>query len=505
MRLYYRLITKEPLVLSQNTATTNNHMGLDYIPGSALLGAFASRIYNQLAPAESFAIFHSGACRFGPAYPLVNDEIALPVPASWHGMKLDASILTNHAASDFQQDEALQYKQRREGYISHQGDEAKIEQGLTTRTALGDDLRAKSGQLYTYTLLEADQTYAGWIDADSEALLDRIKPLLNGELSIGRSRSSEFGRVVLECPAQQPAQAQPVNLKNMLVMWCLSDAQCFDELGNPTYKPSPGQLHPELQGQLDHAKSFIRTRKVRRFNRARNGLDSEQMLIAAGSVLTYRLNTPVANEVLQVLANQGIGSSRQQGLGWVQINPAWATQARPQGTLFSPIILSASARKAVAIPVTPLIRWAKHHLQDSQRSQTAGETIAKLHQRILAAYKNARTYNNLPDAAQAGPGSSQWRRLDDLVKNHERWADFAFSGEAAVCKAQNDELGWGLSWQEQNRYITFADFIKNKLGTLDSLTMRSLLEQLCRYDLSTHHGLLAYEQLVQPAQRRERA
>lgn len=506
MRIYYQLTTKEPLVLSQSTATTNNHLGLDYIPGSAVLGAIASRLYNQLSAEQSFALFHSGSCRFGPVYPLLNNEVTLPVPASWHSLKQDAQTISNHAAESFVRDETQQYKQHREGYVTHTQEIARVEQGITTRTALDSSLRVKKGQLYTYTTIQAGQQFGGWVEAESEELLTLIKPLLNGELSIGRSRSSEFGRVSLYCPSEQPAKQQVNNFQTSLVLWCLSDSQCINSFGAPTFTPDANNLHPSLSGQLNAKRSFIRTRKTRRFNRARNGLDSEQQLISAGSVLVYDLDTPVTNEVLQQIADQGIGINRQQGLGWVQVNPAWANQSEPQGALFEPLVLAAKPKVNVAIERTPLVAWVEHELGINKTLHGIEQTILKLHRLMLDAYKSARNYNNLPNQYQAGPSSSQWRRLDDLVKRHNNWQSFAFDDpsidkkdRAGVCKAENDQFGWGLSWQNNNKLTTFSEFTQQQLGTLDNLTMRRLLEQLCRYDLSTSSGLSSYEQFIKSA------
>lgn len=493
MRFYYRLTTKEALVLSQSTATTNNHLGLDYIPGSAILGAIANRVYSQLSAEQSFALFHSGACRFGPAYPLVEDEVALPVPASWHGTKHDENDLSNHSAFEFQRDDETQYKQRREGYINHQLEKPIVKHGLTTRTALDKNLNVIENQLYTYTTLEAGQEFGGWIDVDSTELLDLIKPFLNSELRIGRSRSSEFGRVQMQCALEQVSAFEPKSLDKRLVIWCLSDAQCFNNLGCPTFTPAASELHPQLKGRLNAAKSFIRTRKVRRFNRARGGLDSEQQLIAAGSVLVYELDESASNDVLNTLANQAIGVNRQQGLGWINVNPAWAAQATPQGQLFEPIVLAPIFKAAFNQDYSSsLLEWVKQQVNDGVALQREDKEIQELHQVIAGAYASARAYNNLSKLYQAGPSKSQWLRLDDLAKNKSNWQKMAFDEEAGVCKAKNDELGWGLSWQAKDGMTTFAKFVKEHIDKLSSETMRRFLEQLCRFDPSTFEELKAY-------------
>lgn len=492
MRFYYRLTTEEPLVLGQSSATTNNHLGLDYIPGSAILGAIASRLYKSgLDEKLSFQVFHSGACRFGPAYPVVADEIALPVPASWHTLKNDSHALSNHAAKDFTRESQKQYKQRREGYLSHDLEEASIKQGLTTRTALNDDLSVKDGRLYTYTTLEAGQEFGGWIDVDSNELVELIRPFLNGELLIGRARSSEFGRVKLRSSLVEAAAPKINPLDKTLVLWCLSDAQCLNNLGSPTFTPEVSTLHPQLKGVLNPAKSFIRTRKVRRFNRARGGLDTEQQLIAAGSILVYDLDEAASDVVLSELATKGIGLNRQQGLGWVYVNPNWSAYAEPQGQLFEPIRLPIVEKSTVNYPVSDLLSWVQQQVNTGSVAKSNEEKVLALHHKVAAAYDNARIFNNIQN--EAGPSSSQWRRLDELVKNTSNWQKDAFDKNTGVCKASNDELGWGLSWQQDGKLVTFADFTEQHLSELSSEQMRLFLEQLCRFDPSTRHGLADYK------------
>ena len=60
MRVFYALTTIDPIIVSQSAATTNNHQGLDYIPGSAMLGLVASRLYPELTGEKSWQLFHSG-------------------------------------------------------------------------------------------------------------------------------------------------------------------------------------------------------------------------------------------------------------------------------------------------------------------------------------------------------------------------------------------------------------------------------------------------------------
>ncbi len=92
----YVIILKEPCVFSERNASEGAHRGLDYVPGSALLGAVASRLYSKLDVNESFKLFHSGHVRFGNAYP-VNKQgrCTYPLPLSWVRQKKDESVIND--------------------------------------------------------------------------------------------------------------------------------------------------------------------------------------------------------------------------------------------------------------------------------------------------------------------------------------------------------------------------------------------------------------------------
>lgn len=523
MRIFYTLTTLEPVIISRSSATTQ-HQTLDHIPGSALLGAVASKLYPQLSTEDAFTLFHSGECRFSPAYPVVTGpdnpqygEIALPAPASWHTPKGEKNALTNHAARRFARNELIQYQQIRQGFISSARTlqyAADIRTGLTARTALDSDTqRAKEAQLFQYAFIQAEQTFAGWVDCAEPALAALLEQTLHGEFVLGRSRNSEFGKVSLSL-YQPQTQPQPTAARgNELVIWCLSDVACLDALGQPTLTPSAQDLHPELCGELDPTRTFIRSRRVRRFNRARGGLNSEQLLIAAGSVLTYQLQDAPTEQALQALTEQGCGFAREQGLGWVMINPAWANQVTP-GTgaseLFTPFAVTLPQPTALHETPTnhatssPLLAWVQSKQAKQTRTIERKTRCQSMHHHIADAYQTLRRYHRTPPAYQAGPSSSQWRRLADLARSSHAdraqhhgildWRRAAFESESAISKTTNDPSGWGIEWPEGDRLVTFAQQFDAAVTRhqLDLDDLRLLLEELCRYDLSTDDGLRAY-------------
>ncbi|SKA51878.1 hypothetical protein [Photobacterium toruni] len=515
MKLYYRLTTVDPVILSQSIATTNNHQGLDYIPGSAMLGLVASKLYGGLSEQESWQVFHSGAVQFGNAYADMNGEVCLPLPASWHYEKgqstaKDGQLSTdvvNHANGDV--DSTKQYKQCRGGYVSQSGLMANIKQGMVTKTALERTGLVKDGSLYSYTYIDKNQSFIGSIECTDESQRQMIAQALDGDLRLGRSRGSEFGRVQIEL--LESVTPSPVSVSSTITLWCLSDCQCIDKLGLPTYTPALSDLVAGATGTFNREKSFIRSHKATRFNQARGGFDSEQLVIAKGSVLVFD-DVSMTQAQLEQLRDTGMGLNRQQGLGSVMINPLWSQSSNFMAeNLFESAVFTLPKPKATVVPATaqtsPLIAWIERNTQAHQATQVAKYAAKQAIAKIIKAYRDARQYNRILHTYEAGPSSSQWRRIDELVRRGDaNWHTKLFTqhedDKSAICRAENDELGWGLAWDNGERFISFADHFKENILAdkdikADIAVMRQLTEWLCRYDLSVYCELKKAERELQ--------
>jgi CRISPR-associated protein Csx10 len=511
MRIYYTLTTIDPIIVSQNNATTNNHECLDYIPGSAILGALAAQYYATLSAEQSWSTFHCGKVQFSPCYPVVNNEIAYPTPASWNYDKIRAdniiedgkynfSLLTNHSAHSFTRDDSIQYKQCRTGFVNSQGDIAKVQMGNSTKTALDERTgSAKESQLFAYSFIESNQTFSGWIELkdNDQEIDDAIRNFLNSDIRIGRSRNTEFGRVKLaEVKVQHPANNE--NNNNELVLWCLSDCEFINNAGLPTLTPSGESIYPTLKNaKLSRNKSFIRSVKTSHFNQKRQGLDTEQVLISKGSVLTYQLESPLTQNQLHEINTSSVGINQQMGFGWISVNPSWSQN----GTIDNASIFPACVIQNVAEPKSEiqgnesaLVKWLSSQVELAELAQNQQQTVNQLIINIIKLYQSARKYHHILNSNEAGPSSTQWARIRDVVRdNNEQWQKAVFETEHAICKANNDELGWGISLTTVNGQTTFAQEIHALLANEDTAKMRLLIEQLCRYDLSKYSQLRKIE------------
>lgn len=527
MRLHYHLITQDPVVVSQTSATTNNHQCLDYIPGSAMLGALASRLYSVLESQAAWQVFHSGQVRFGPCYPVVDGQLALPTPASWHyqkGQKVieeqqyQLACLSNHGSVEFDRDseanKSVQFKQCRDGYINANGHAANVKQTLVTKTQIDPTKgTAKESQLFSYSAINEGQSFAGWIDVDDgldAEIIEQIKTHLCQPLRIGRSRNSEFGRVSIELLDDVPQTSTAIKEPH-LTLWCLSDCEFIDHTGMPALAPSLAQvltgtdfealgLAPDCV-ELEPSLSFIRSHSVSRFNQKRAGLDSEQSLVSQGSVLVYKftqLPPPEALKKLQQRLAQGVGINCQHGLGWVAVNPEWAQQQAPSaGHLFQAQEINIAHHDVQPDMQSTLVSWVDEQLGEQTQHNLDKLQVTSMLQALVNAYYHARRYNNILNSNEAGPSSTQWRRIATRVREDSAWMLGVFEGEHKICNPKNDELGWGIQWQlsqaENNRPINFADFVQGLLmpkdHSLSNGVMRHFIENVTEYDLSSWTGL----------------
>jgi len=462
-------------------------------------------------------MFHSGAVKFSPCYPAVNHQITLPTPASWHfakgidvieNNKYHDEAISNHASADFIRDNNIQYKQCRDGFLTNKGVVANVSQGTSTKTALDRATgSAKEGQLFTYSYINSQQAFIGFIDSDDEVLLNKLKNSLTNIMRIGRSRNSEFGRVNIKIVEREPSQTTPNVKGNEVVIWCLSDCEIINRFGMPTLAPTGNEIHPILSGaHLIAERSFIRANRLSRFNQKRQGLDSEQQLICKGSILTYHLASPLTQEQLITLSNQGIGSNQQLGLGWINVNPHWAmhkTLSNQELFMAYQIVEKLPPPNDLKMTTsvgTPLTRWLLTQAEESENKLNSQKTVDLLLNTIYSLYQNARRYNHILHSNEAGPSKTQWGRIREVLShNNDNWKKILFDGEQAICKANNDELGWGISLQGKDKqgkdiHSHFADEIytlfTNENNQLDLTTMRLLIEQLGRFELSVYKDLV---------------
>lgn len=486
-RTALRITLLEDAVFSERPSTEGGHRGLNYIPGSALLGAAAARLYRRLPRETAWLLFHSGKVRFGNALPSAEGEQGYPVPFALHYAKgatwkqegcLSSRQVVNLAAGD----EArallgeLQPKQLREGFLTPSGKliEPKLNYRMKTAIDAGKG-RAAEGQLFGYNALPAGTLCVGELSADDdipEDLWQQLLAIFDGEILLGRSRSAEYG-----CAAVRLAEPAPLATtapETEMVLWLLSDLAACDPWGQPTVEPLPEWLGLP-KGEIVWERSFVRTRRYAPWNAYRNSRDPERVVLQAGSVITYSLsdrqNDPWS-EIHDRRVAAGLGLYRECGLGKVWVNPPMLHGQRPQ--LEQPVpVTSGSGDRQDSNARPPLIDWLEEtDRQRARRQDLAAEATAVANE-LMERYQRARRYAGLRDDQPIGPSVSQWGSVLNVAKSaRSSWREDLFDEANGVCRAGME--GWSDEFPDNGKRSNFHQWLRDQVDNREPRFVQEL-------------------------------
>lgn len=426
--LALRITLLDAVVLSEREATGGGHRTLRYLPGSVLLGAAAGRLYRRLSAEDAFLAFHSGRMRFLSGLPSVNGhDPAWPVPICLHRDKLEKGSEVFNACIDLPKDNR-QLVAEREGFIAlngnNSGTHVKPQTFSVTKTAI-DASRgsAAESQLFTYECLAPGQVFIAGVEVDPEvpsALFEQVIAALTGEVRIGRSRSAEFGRVVIE---RIEASKTDVDVSSTPTdegaVWLLSDLAVLDAWGQPTVQPSAADL--SLPGRIDWSRSFVRTRRYAPWNAHRGGFDAERLLLQAGSVLWI---TEAKGRLLS--GQRSVGRYTEAGLGRVWVAPPMLRESRLDLDEFKGMPKTSAKKHDIqattpkaATTTTPLLSWFTSRSTRTGSAATQDASIDALVSTIEALYGHVIDELAPADGVLVGPSSSQWRDVARLAETVE--------------------------------------------------------------------------------------
>ena len=473
-RYYYFATLVDALALSSNHSSDYIHVCLDYISGSAISGALASRLYREgsIDTAILNRVFQNNEAVFSHGLPLKvktekengkendnNNEtdknnkelyLTLPAPSCLHyekGTSEGESPFENPALQD---PGPRQLKQVRSGYLDSHAQKFSVTRSTMARTAIDPETQgAKDGQFFTRNFINAGAVFWGYIAIPDNTIPRNVMvEFLSSTVRIGKSRSNEFGRVkftLMDEASQNSVKSileSPAPRENELYLWCLSDTEFINtETGQSTWTPQFSNLwlpgFSSEDGTFDPEKSFIRTGRIRLFNRKRNGLDSEKMVIKRGSIIRFTLKKPLSSAELQELSLRGIGLSRHQGFGRVMVNPTFLDKKEinpgTDSALFPDLPLKfpnedsdtasmAASKSDNYSYLTSFVRRRKEAFMSSIDYDSSGREILD---GIIDIYIKSRKYNNsfdtdeygreITDPGKYGPSLSQWSIIRDLV------------------------------------------------------------------------------------------
>lgn len=323
--LRYVLYLNEDLMLP--AADANRSM--DYIPGTAVLGALASK-YVKLYGTDGFNdVFLGEDVRFGNLY--LSDKNGadyVPAPRFLARIKAagkeDAGIhnMAANMEADAQTGRTPQYKPLKTGYISEEHGYGTVRTEIVYHNALNTaESRENNGGLYTQYCISSGQYFKGAVYA-SGAVMKKLLPLFgDGSLFLGRSKTAQYAHCVVRHAGlledREAETAVTVRKGTVGAFICESDVVLTRD---GRYTVSPEALCGALTGAAGAALTkllpftALSVKTVSGYNAKWNHKKPQFPAICAGSTVVFE-----AEEDFTAPAVFTVGEKQREGFGRIRL------------------------------------------------------------------------------------------------------------------------------------------------------------------------------------------
>lgn len=333
---FFNLTLLSDIVLQKSSNTQGKNESRDFIGGRVILGIVAKN-YDEFS--NPFAIFHSGAVRFGEAKPLISGKISYKIPLCFFAPKeaKDLREVYNALFCDFATKplQDLQPRQIRSGYINEDLQKAELQYRYTQKV----NLQAKStkdNQMFGYEAICKGAVFGFVVEFDecvSNDDIEKITQILCGTHFIGKSKNAEYGEVLIESSEDFAPIKHDLNLNaqdssqdfSEVALYVASSLALFDST-MPTFTPNAKNLGLD-SAQILWEKTHIKTKIHTPYNQKRKAKDSGKLIIEQGSVITLR---NLSQSDKDKLKNGRIlcGGFLSEGYGEILVNPSFLMQGK---------------------------------------------------------------------------------------------------------------------------------------------------------------------------------
>ena len=350
----YTLTLQAPLLITSLEGDPNSARSLDFIPGSSIRGAFASRLDPNKDTFKQYIL--SGEVCFLNAYPTVDGQRALPTPISFRQEKYGDTVhdlafysgQSGSGSADVWPDEQL--KGTEASFLSldqadlhtafvtlesrvHQQRDRSAGRAYTYRDPVTGAEEAR-GTIFIYEAIEAGQQFQGIvaISGQGQNEIDKIwgdlKCVVGDRLSLGRSRNARYGGgavIAWGTPrCYETVDATGVIRHDLQCDACFCVFLTSDYIGRDA---GSGQSDPTAFRQdiirriggnrVEVLHTRWAFRPVGGFNR-KWGIQLPQTLaLRAGSLLVLKAKSAITYDGLAAIEQTGLGERRPEGFGRV--------------------------------------------------------------------------------------------------------------------------------------------------------------------------------------------
>lgn len=333
-QIFFNLTLLSDIVLQKSSNTQGKNESRDFIGGSVILGIVAKH-YDEFS--NPFAIFHSGAVRFGEAKPLINGKISHKIPLCFFAPKeaKDLREVYNALFCDFATKhlQDLQLRQIRSGYVNEDLQKAELKYRYTQKVNLknGKDKSTKDNEMFGYEAICRGAVFGFVVEFDecvSNEDIEKITQILCGTHFIGKSKNAEYGEVLIQSSEDFAPIKRDLNLNaqdfsqdfSEIALYVASSLALFDST-MPAFIPNAKNLGLD-SAQILWEKTHIKTKIHTPYNQKRKAKDSARLIIEQGSVITLTNLSQSDKEKLR----QGrilCGGFLSEGYGEILVNPSF--------------------------------------------------------------------------------------------------------------------------------------------------------------------------------------
>ena len=388
---FFTLTLLSDIVLQSHSNTQGKNESRDFISGSVILGIVAGH-YDEFS--DPFAIFHSGAVRFGEAKPFINGKIGYKTPLCFFAPKDLPTDSAKNAKQDAQKQiyNALFYdltnakeqlRQIRSGYINEDFKYAHLSYRYTQKVNLqgksaqnqslqnAQSKSTKENEMFGYEAICKGAVFGFVVSFDehiSNEDIEKITQILCQTHFIGKSKNAEYGEVLIESTADFHPAKRDLNLNAQdfstqeITLYVASQLALFEK-SMPTFSPNAKNLGLE-SAQIMWEKTHLKTKIHTPYNQKRKSKDSARLIIEQGSVITLTNLSQSDKERLQhgkILC----GGFLSEGYGEMLINPSFLA-CGAKAHLIPSHIDSANLQNPQNTPDSNLIAYI-YDLYDLQR------------------------------------------------------------------------------------------------------------------------------------------
>lgn len=543
--LYFLLTAKSPLIFNESPKTTTQHLALDYIPGSAVLGAVLAKEYGKRKRVDNtiWQIFYNDTVQFRNGYIAQESSECisrcLPNASAWNTNKYDQKAKHKQLFNAcqgfpiFTSGSYFQPQPKKGHYFSSDLNEIKVGMTTVVKTAIDRITKtAAESQLYGYSAITEGQKFILPIVINklntSDDFVSDIVETVCSITHLGRSRTGEFGEVNIsllehsadDIPIAESNTNTSVANVNIDVIWCISDLYLPNGLNHQQPFKFCG-VDAINEYQINWDKSVIKRNQISLFNRKRGGFDSTLDVIKKGSVIVLKQALP--DEVRNNINTTGLGRRRCDGFGEVILNPAWfySKEVRAEDCQYSSKITLKNEVTQSLLEETDFIKALKARVLTNVAPLVSNAGLVK---GIVEFYLSSRRANKVPERESFGPSGTQWHTLSQTCREYaandqsNTLAEKLFGKEGLISK-QTKMKDWQIKNEDD---ITFSDYLQKLIcsnhskeksshqslalkAELDGLQLAREFKNLARLNLHNTSSLMAASKQTQISKSRREA